>query len=247
MLDGQHAVVTGGGAGIGAAVAKKLSEAGAKVTLMGRRVDALAQSAAVLKQAQAVACDVSDEALVERAFAEAVKGFGPVSILINNAGMASSAPFHKLTLKSFRQVLDVNLLGTFLCARAVLPGMLEAKAGRIVNVASIAGLHGHPYITAYSASKHAVLGLTKCLALEVVSKGITVNAVCPGYTETDMARLAIQTVILKTGKSEAEARALIAKENPQGRMIQPEEVAKTVAWLCSPGAGGITGQAIVIA
>lgn len=247
MLKGQHAVVTGGGSGIGAVVAKKLSDAGAKVTLMGRRLDALKGSAAALKQAQAVACDVGDEALIEKAFAQAVKGFGPVSILVNNAGIATSAPFHKLTLKEFRRVLDINLLGTFLCARAVLPGMLEARAGRIVNVASIAGLHGHPYITAYSASKHAVIGLTKCLAFEVVSKGITVNAVCPGYTETDMARLAIQTVISKTGKSEAEARALIAKENPQGRMIQPEEVAETVAWLCSPGAGGITGQAIVVA
>ena len=247
MLNGQHAVITGGGSGIGAVAAKKLSQAGAKVTLMGRRLDALEQVAATLKQAQAVVCDVSDETLVEKAFAQTVKGFGPVSILINNAGMASSAPFHKLTLKSFRQVLDINLLGTFLCARAALPGMLEAKAGRIVNVASIAGLGGHPYITAYSASKHAVIGLTKCLALEVVSRGITVNAVCPGYTETDMARLAIQTVMAKTGKSEPEARALIAKDNPQGRIIQPEEVAETVVWLCSPGAGGITGQAIVIA
>lgn len=247
MLNGQHAVVTGGGSGIGAAVARKLSDLGAKVTLMGRRLDALERTASGLKQARAVACDVGNETLVERAFAQAVQGFGPVSALVNNAGIATSVPFHKLTLEGFRQVLDINLLGTFLCTRAALVGMLEAKAGRIVNVASTAGLDGHRYITAYSASKHGVIGLTKCLADEVAAKGITVNAVCPGYTETDMAQLAIRTVIASTGKSEAEARALIAKQNPQGRMIQPQEVAEAVAWLCSPAAGGITGQAIVIA
>lgn len=246
-LRNQHAVVTGGGSGIGAAIARKLSSLGAKLTLMGRHLDTLGNVASALDETQVIVCDVADEPQVKRALTKAVEGFGPISILINNAGIADSAPFTKITLKSFQNVLNVNLLGTFLCSRTVLPKMLAAESGRIVNVASTAGLQGNPYIAAYSASKHGVIGLTRSLALEVAAKGITVNAVCPGYTETDMAKLAIDTVMAKTGLNETEARAAILKDNPQGRMIQPEEVAETVAWLCTPAAQGITGQAVVIA
>ena len=246
MFTEQHAVVTGGGTGIGAAIARALAEQGVRLTLMGRRLDPLEALADELPQAQAVVCDVGEEAQVHAAFTKAVDAFGAVSILVNNAGMATSAPFEKQALAQFRQVLEVNLLGAFSCTRAVLAGMRQAKAGRIVNVASIVGLMGSPYITAYSASKHAMVGMTKCLALEA-GEGITVNAVCPGYTETDMARQAIETVVSKTGLDPDKARAVIVKDNPQGRMIQPQEVADTVAWLCSPRASGITGQAIVIA
>jgi len=242
-----HAVVTGGGTGIGKAVAERLSQQGFKLTLMGRHLDTLNPVAKTLPQAQAITCDVGKEDDVQNAFTQATKAFGPVSTLINNAGVATSAPLHKMSLDQFRRILDINVLGVFLCARAVLPAMLDAQTGRIVNVASIAGLQGHPYIAAYAASKHAVVGLTRSLALETCAKGITVNAACPGYTETEMARLAISTVIQKTGASEEQARASIVKDNPQGRMIQPAEVAETVAWLCSTAASAITGQAIVIA
>jgi len=170
-----------------------------------------------------------------------------VSVLVNNAGIATSAPLARTSLDEFQRVLNINLTGTFLCTREALPGMLGAESGRIVNVASIAGLGGNPYISAYAASKHGVIGLTRCLALEVVSQGITVNAVCPGYTDTDMAQQAIDTVKAKTGRDAAAARAAIVADNPQGRMISPEEVADTVAWLCSDLARGITGQAIMIA
>jgi NAD(P)-dependent dehydrogenase (short-subunit alcohol dehydrogenase family) len=243
----QHAVITGGGRGIGAAIAKSLASKGIKLTLMGRTADTLNELASTLPEAQGIVCDVSDEANVQQAFAQAAEAFGSVSMLINNAGIASSSPFTRLTLEDFQRVLDINLIGTFLCTRAVLPAMLEAKAGRVVNVASTAGLGGNPYITAYSASKHGVIGLTRCLALEVAVKGITVNAVCPGYTDTDMAHQAIETVQTKTGRDEADARAMIVADNPQGRMITPEEVADTVTWLCSDEASGITGQSIMIA
>jgi len=243
----QHAVVTGGGTGIGKAVAQQLSQQGFKLTLMGRHRDTLDAVAEALPQAQAILCDVGQEDDVQNAFAQAAKTLGPVSVLVNNAGVASSAPLHKMSLEQFRRVLDVNVLGVFLCTRAVLPAMLKTASGRIVNVASVAGLEGHPYLSAYAASKHAVVGMTKCLALETCARGVTVNAVCPGYTETEMAKLAIDTVVQQTGLSPAQARETIVRVNPQGRMIQPAEVADTVAWLCSPAASAITGQAIVIA
>jgi NAD(P)-dependent dehydrogenase (short-subunit alcohol dehydrogenase family) len=246
-LDGRHAVVTGGGRGIGAAIATTLAAAGVRVTLVGRNEAQLKAKAETLPVGQAVRCDVTDEPAVAAAFAEATRAFGPVAILINNAGAAESAPLVRTSLELFRRMLDVNLIGTFLCSRAALPDMLEAGFGRIVNVASIAGLKGAAYVSAYCAAKHGVIGLTRALALETATKGITVNAVCPSYTDTDMVRDAIANITLKTGRSAAEAEAALVGRNPQARLIRPEEVAATVLWLCAPGAEAITGQAIAVA
>ena len=246
-LEGRHAVVTGGGRGIGAAIATALSGEGARVTLMGRNGAQLNGKAATLPVGQAVRCDVADETAVAAAFAEAARALGPVAILVNNAGAAESAPFLRTSLELFRRMLEVNLIGTFLCSRAALPDMLEAGFGRIVNVASIAGLKGAAYVSAYCAAKHGVVGLTRALALETATKGITVNAVCPSYTDTDMARRAIANIVQKTGRSAAEAEAELVRKNPQGRLIRPDEVAATVLWLCAPGAEAITGQAIALA
>jgi NAD(P)-dependent dehydrogenase (short-subunit alcohol dehydrogenase family) len=247
VLSGRHAVVTGGGRGIGAAIAAALAAAGARLTLMGRTLGPLQEKAAALSAAQAIACDVTDEPAVAAAFAEATSAFGPAAILINNAGAAASAPLARTSLDLFRQMLDVNLVSTFLCSRAVLPDMLQAGYGRIVNVASIAGLKGAPYITAYAAAKHGVIGLTRALAMETASKGITVNAVCPSYTDTDMVRSAVANIVERTGRSATEAEAALVEKNPQRRLIRPDEVASTVLWLCAPGAEAITGQAIAIA
>jgi NAD(P)-dependent dehydrogenase (short-subunit alcohol dehydrogenase family) len=246
-LDGRHAVVTGGGRGIGAAIATTLAAEGIRITLMGRNEAQLTEKAATLPVAQAVRCDVTEEAAVAAAFAEATRAFGPVAILVNNAGAAESAPFLRTSLELFRRMLDVNLIGTFLCSRAALPDMFEAGFGRIVNVASIAGLKGAAYVSAYCAAKHGVVGLTRALALETATKGITVNAVCPSYTDTDTVQDAVANIVEKTGRSAAEAEAELVGKNPQGRLIRPEEVAATVLWLCGPGTDAITGQAIAVA
>jgi NAD(P)-dependent dehydrogenase (short-subunit alcohol dehydrogenase family) len=246
-LDGRHAAVTGGGRGIGAAIATALAAEGAMLTLMGRNEVLLRERAAALPIAQAIRCDVTDEIGVAEAFTEATRAFGPVAILVNNAGVAESAPLLRTSLELFRRMLDVNLIGTFLCSRAVLPDMLEAGFGRIVNVASIAGLRGAAYVSAYCAAKHGVVGLTRALALETATRGITVNAVCPGYTDTDMVQDAIANIVEKTGRSAAQAEAELVGNTPQGRLIRPEEVAATVLWLCAPGAEAITGQAIAVA
>jgi NAD(P)-dependent dehydrogenase (short-subunit alcohol dehydrogenase family) len=167
--------------------------------------------------------------------------------LINNAGMAGSAPFKRMDVDHWRQMLDVNATGTFLCTRQVIGDMLDASWGRIVNIASIAALRGYAYIAAYAASKHAILGLTRSLAIEYATTGVTVNAVCPGYTETEMLTRTVENIVSKTRRGEAEARAELVRANPQGRFIQPEEVAATVGWLCLPESGSITGQAIAVA
>ena len=246
-LHGQHAVVTGGGRGIGAAIASALAAEGAKLTLIGRNQAQLQDQAAMLGTAQAIRCDVTNEGNVGAAFAEARQTFGPIAVLVNNAGAAESAPLVRTSLELFRRLLDVNLIGTFLCSRAALPDMLEAGFGRIVNVASIAGVKGAVYVSAYCAAKHGVIGLTRALALETATRGITVNAVCPSYTDTEMARRAISNIVEKTGRSAAEAEAELVRMNPQGRLIRPEEVAATVLWLCAPGTEAITGQAIALA
>jgi NAD(P)-dependent dehydrogenase (short-subunit alcohol dehydrogenase family) len=193
-----------------------------------------------------VAADVADAQQVQQAMHRAQERHGPIQILVNNAGQAESAPFAKMDEALWRRMLDVNLTGTMLCTQAVLPGMLQAGWGRIVNVASTAGQVGYAYVAAYCAAKHGVIGLTRSLALELAAKGITVNAVCPGYTETDIVRDSIARVVAKTGRTQDEARAEFVKSNPQGRLVDPAEVADTVAWLCGRGAGAVTGQSVSV-
>ncbi|AZG14055.1 SDR family NAD(P)-dependent oxidoreductase [Cupriavidus pauculus] len=253
-LQGRHALVTGGARGIGAAIARRLLEDGASVTLVGRDMTALdatmqALAASVAEGAAlgAAPADITDADAVSAAFTRASAERGPVTLLVNNAGQAHSAPFGKTDLALWQRMLDVNLTGTFLCTQAALPMMLAQGWGRIVNVASTAGLIGYGYVSAYCAAKHGVIGLTRALALELAAKGITVNAVCPGYTETDIVRDAVANIVGKTGRTEAQARAELAARNPQKRLVQPEEVADAVAWLCQPAASAINGQAIPVA
>jgi NAD(P)-dependent dehydrogenase (short-subunit alcohol dehydrogenase family) len=246
-LQGRHALVTGAARGIGAAIARMLADQGARLTLLGRNPDTLAALAAQLPGEHGfVLADVGDEPQVRAAFAQARAARGPIAILVNNAGQAESAPFAKTTLEAWQRMLSVNLTGTFLCTQAALPDMLAGGGGRIVNIASTAAQRGYAYVSAYVAAKHGVLGLTRSLALELARKNITVNAVCPGYTETDILRESIANVVAKTGRSEEEARAEFAAGNPQQRIVQPQQVADAVRWLCGDGAAAITGQAISV-
>ncbi len=246
-LVGKHAVVTGGGRGIGAVIADSLNEAGAQVTIMGRNMDVLRDKAQQLNDGLAIQCDVTDEDSVTTAFAAATKQHGPVDILVNNAGAARSLPFIKTDRAHLQQMLDVNLIGPYLCIQAVLQEMIDKKSGRIINIASTAALKGYSYVTAYGAAKHGVLGLTRSLALEMATRGVTVNAVCPGFTDTDIARDAISNIVAKTGRTEDEAIRELVVHNPQKRLIQPDEVAATVLWLCGDKSVSITGQAIAVA
>jgi len=251
-LAGQHAVVTGGGRGIGAAIAEALAALGANVTLMGRTRDPLEETRDRLVEAHGVEslaapADATDEDAVAKAFAAAAEALGAPQILVNNAGAAESAPFHRADRAHLQWHIDVNLTSTWLCTQAVLPAMREAGYGRIVNVASTAGLVGYRYVSAYCAAKHAVIGLTKSLAMETATKGITVNALCPGYTETDMVAHTVENIVAKTGQSAEEARKHLASINPMGRLIDPQEVAGAAAWLALPGSAAITGQSIAVA
>jgi NAD(P)-dependent dehydrogenase (short-subunit alcohol dehydrogenase family) len=245
-LEGQHAFITGGGKGIGAAAARALADQGAVLTLTGRDMAALEDVAASLPNARALRLDVRDEAQIKAAFEQAASVNGPVSILINNSGIAETAPFLKTTADQVRAIMEVNLIGAMLCAQAALPGMIAGGWGRIVNVASLASVHGPAYLGAYAASKHALLGLTRVLAAETAKQSITVNAVCPGYVRTEMVERGLQNMMAKTGMSRDDALAQLVRHNPQGRLIEPEEVGDTIAWLCGRGAASVTGQAIVI-
>ena len=243
-LNGKHAVVTGASRGIGLVVARTLAAHGARVTLMARDEPALAAAAQSTGGAlgwQVV--DVADANSVAAAFARA----GTVDILVNNAGQAASAPFGGTDAALWQRMLDVNLTGAYHCIQAALPGMVDKGWGRIVNVASTAGLTGYRYVAAYCAAKHGLVGLTRALALEVAAKGVTVNAVCPGFTETDIVRDAVANIVRATGRTEDEALAELASANPQGRLVRPDEVAHAVAWLCMPGASALNGQAVAVA
>lgn len=246
-LNGAHALITGGGTGIGAAIAVRLAGAGARVTVSGRRPEPLRKIADGLAAAQAVPFDATDETAIEAGLATATENFGPIDILINNAGAAESTPFGRTTTKTWRAMLEVNLTGVFLVSRAVLPAMVERGWGRIVSIASTAGLKGYAYVAAYCAAKHGVIGMSRSLALEVAQKGVTVNVVCPGYTETELLGGSVANITEKTGMSEDEARAQLLESNPQGRFVSPKEVAETTAWLVGPNTDAITGQAIAVA
>ncbi len=248
-LDDMHAVVTGGGSGIGAAIARELIDAGARITLMGRDAAKLEAQRAELGASGAIHCalvDVTEPDAVAEAFASARDALGPVDILVNNAGQAQAAPFGKTDLALWQRMLDVNLTGVFLCTQAVLPSMIERGFGRIVNIASTAGQIGYPYVAAYCAAKHGVIGLTRALALETATTGVTVNAVCPGYTDTPLLQTSLDQVVAKTGRSESDARAALQRSNPQKRFVQPDEVAHAVLWLVMAESGSMTGQSISV-
>jgi len=249
-LAGMHALVTGASRGIGAAIAAALVTDGLRVSLLGRDAGSLAQVVNELGAdgaAVAITTDVTDSAAVLNAFAVARSHFGPVQVLINNAGQAQSAKFTDTDETLWNRLIAVNLNGTYLCSRQAIPDMLEGGFGRIVNIASTAGLRGGGYISAYASSKHAVIGLTRSLALEYATRNITINAICPGYADTEMTRNTVANIMSKTGRSEAETIGALVACNPQQRLIDPREVASTVMWLCRPGSESVTGQSIVLA
>lgn len=241
-----HALVTGGGRGIGRAIAASLVQAGATVTILGRNRAILDEALAAGDAHVAITADVSDQIALNAAIAQAAAQ-QPIDILVANAGAAESAPFLKSDAALFQRMMDVNFMGVVYAAQAVMPAMKERGYGRIVAVASTAGLKGYAYVSAYSAAKHAVVGLVRSLALEVARNGITVNAVCPGFTETDLLAGSIDNIVSKTGRSREQAVTELAKHNPQGRLVTPQEVADAVLWLCGEGAGSITGQSIAVA
>ena len=247
LIRGKHVVVTGGARGIGAAIAHKLHALGAITTLMGRDEAALIETCHALSGSAWQVADVTDSASVGAAFAAATQHFGPVEILINNAGAAESAPFSQTNEALWDRMLAVNLSGMFYCQQQVIEPMRSVRWGRIVNVVSTAGLLGYAYVAAYCAAKHGAIGLTRALALEVAREGITVNAVCPGFTATDLLEDSIQNIMDTTGRSREEAEKSLKAVNPQRRFIQPDEVATTVAWLCSEGSQSINGQSIAVA
>jgi 3-hydroxybutyrate dehydrogenase len=245
-LNGQHAVVTGGGRGIGRAVAAALSGSGAVVTVIGRRAESLAEAVGAGHAAGYEIADVTDRNALQQAMERSAGERGSIAILVANAGGAESAPFSKADSDLFRRLFELNLMGVVHAAQAVLSGMTGRGFGRIVAVASTAGLKGYPYVSAYCAAKHAVVGLVRSLAIETAKTGVTVNAVCPGYTDTDLVNDSIAQISAKTGRSREEALAVML-QNPLGRLVQPEEVAAAVLFLCSPEAAAITGTTLAVA
>jgi NAD(P)-dependent dehydrogenase (short-subunit alcohol dehydrogenase family) len=239
-LAGKRVLITGGGSGTGADLARGFAEAGAEVIIAGRRADALARVASRFPGMRTVPADVTDEASVQAMFAAA----GPCDIVIANAGAADSAPLHRTTLAQWNAMLAVNLTGTFLTLR---DGLTQMQGwGRLISVASTAGLKGYAKIAPYAAAKHGVIGLTRCLALEIAKRPITVNALCPGFLDTEMTDRSIAVIVEKTGRTAAEARAVLEGVNPQNRLIAPAEVTAAALWLCGPGSDGVNGQAIAI-
>jgi 3-hydroxybutyrate dehydrogenase len=246
-LKGRHALVTGGGRGIGLAIARGLTEAGATVTILGRHAETLERAVADRAAHAFVVADVVNSDAVQAGVTNAVTRIGPIDLLVANAGTAVSAPFTKSTPELFRQMLDVNLIGVTNVTQAVLGGMTERRFGRVIAIASTAGLKGYPYVSAYCAAKHAVIGFVRALALETARSGITVNAICPGYTDTDLVAESLDRIMTKTGRTREQALEELTKHSPQGRLIEPSEIAQTVLWLCGAGARSVTGQAIAVA
>jgi NAD(P)-dependent dehydrogenase (short-subunit alcohol dehydrogenase family) len=246
MIPFRHALVTGGGSGVGRAIALALAGAGIDVTICGRREAQLQAVAGESSRVFPIAADVIDEASMASLYEQAEAARVPFDIIVANAGMAVSAPAARTSLSDWRRTLDVNLTGAFVTVKPALAGMAERRKGRIVFVASTAGLKGYAYVAPYVAAKHGVVGLMRALAAENAKTGVTVNAVCPGFVETDMLEESIERITEKTGRSAEDARASLAAVNPQGRFIQPAEVAAAVLWLCSDQAGSITGQTISI-
>ena len=251
-LESQHALVTGASRGIGAAIARALAARGARLTLLARSAERVAAEAESIRRefgtdVQALACDVTDGARARDAFARGVAAYGPVQLLVNNAGAGQAHPFVELTRDVWDATIAVNLTATYTCTSLALPGMLTARHGRVVNIASTAGLRGYSTTVAYCAAKHGVVGFTRALALETARQGVTVNAVCPGYTDTDMSENAISNLMRALGKSHDEAKAMLLRTIPRGTFITPGEVAAAVSWLCSPAASAVTGIALPVA
>jgi NAD(P)-dependent dehydrogenase (short-subunit alcohol dehydrogenase family) len=248
-LDGRHALITGGGTGIGAAIARALAGAGASVSIVGRRRAPLEEMATGLENAVVIIADVTLESDCEAMANTARKVHGPIDIVIANAGVADSAPVAKIDLAHWQRTIDVNLTGAFLTVKSVLADITRkhsSASGRIIFIASTAGLKGYPYVAAYCAAKHGVVGLSRALSIELAPTGITVNAICPGYTDTPLLANAVAKISAKTGRSAEDSRSAFARENDEGRLISPDEVAQKVLWLCLPGSDAINGQAISI-
>jgi 3-hydroxybutyrate dehydrogenase len=251
-LENQHAIVTGGGRGIGAAIAIALAHRGARLTILGRSTAALEAHAALLRRehdadVRAITCDVTESAALPSAFRRATAELGPVDVLVNNAGAAESAKFAEITREHWDEMLAVNLTATFACTQLVIPSMITRRTGRVINIASTAGLRGFKNMTAYCAAKHGVVGLTRALAMEVAKHGVTVNAICPGWTDTAMAEQAVANIVRVLDKTPDEARAVLVGQIPRGKLTSPEEVASAVSWLCAPESAAVTGIVLPVA